>query len=130
MKGKRFLTRILACSLSVLMLFTAPADMVFAQNTSQDTEESVTETEEPETEMPETETADTQEKIQGTEEVEPETETIDVQEEIQDTEAEPETEASDDTETADGAEDLELQTASAVSGKDGALSWSYQQMAD
>ena len=45
MKGKRFLTRIMACGLSFLMLLTAPAEMVFAQNTSQETEETVNETE-------------------------------------------------------------------------------------
>ena len=39
MKGKRFLTRILACSLSFLMFLTAPADAVFAQNFTQETEE-------------------------------------------------------------------------------------------
>ena len=46
MKGKRFLTRIMACGLSFLMLLTAPAEMMFAQNTSQETEETVNETEE------------------------------------------------------------------------------------
>lgn len=39
MKGKRFLTRILACSLSFLMFLTAPVDAVFAQNLTQETEE-------------------------------------------------------------------------------------------
>lgn len=40
MKGKGFLTRILACSLSFLMFLTVPADMVSAQNKNQKTEDS------------------------------------------------------------------------------------------
>ena len=39
MKGKGFLTRILACSLSFLMFLTVPADMVSAQNKNQKTED-------------------------------------------------------------------------------------------
>ena len=69
MKGKRSLTRILACSLSFLMFLTAPADAVFAQSLTQETEEIEadaieTEIEEsateavPATEMPETEEAE------------------------------------------------------------------------
>ena len=124
MKGKRFLTRIIACSLSFLMFITAPADYVFAQEVYQDAEKVTSEENE---EVQQTEAAE--DLTETTETVEDLTEVIeDVEEITEATEAtEDLTEATEDvedlTEATEAAGELRLQMAAVASGTDGDLSW-------